>query len=174
MFTQVYFHKTRRAYDYHVIEVLKSFLDSEGLPPPERIEEFMKLDDFVVWKFISENSTLDANCAAILNRHHIRELHYTSETPTKKEEDEVKEIEERLDDEGIWYYEDGAEKLWYRLHENGEENGEVMVKDEKKKPTPLSQYSNIVKNMGEMKQIRIYVKPEERERAEDIVREVMK
>jgi len=35
---------------------------------------------------------------------------------------------------------------------------------------PLSYYSNIVKNIGDVKQIKIYVKPEDRSRAEEVLR----
>ncbi|MDY6965441.1 MAG: HD domain-containing protein [Halobacteriota archaeon] len=159
MFTQVYFHKTRRAYDYHLGEALKSYLGN-SLPPPEEIDEFMKLNDFEIWKFILDHSSDNANCAAILRRNHIREVYSTSETPTQEEEERKKKIEKRLDDEGIWYYEDEAKGLWYKLNEGGEEDLEVMIIDKSGGVAPLHSHSSIVKNMGEMKQIRIYTKIE--------------
>ena len=164
MFTQVYFHKTRRAYDYHLGEVLKSYLVS-SLPPPEKIDEFMKLSDFEIWNFIIDNSSDNVDCDAILRRKHIREVYSTSETPKGEAEEKKKEIETSLDDEGIWYYEDEAKGLWYKLIEGGEEDREVMIIDKSGEVAPLHSYSSIVNNMGEMKQIRIYTKMEDKEKA---------
>jgi HD superfamily phosphohydrolase len=51
MFTQVYFHKTRRSYDYHLREVLKKFLPEGKFPGPDNIEElekYLKFDDYTI------------------------------------------------------------------------------------------------------------------------------
>jgi HD superfamily phosphohydrolase len=48
MFSQVYFHKTRRAYDHMLQEAIKSTIDT--LPLPNEIEDFLKLDDYVMWQ----------------------------------------------------------------------------------------------------------------------------
>jgi HD superfamily phosphohydrolase len=49
MFTQVYYHKTRRAYDFHIAQALKSALAGQELPSPEAISEFLQYDD---WWFL--------------------------------------------------------------------------------------------------------------------------
>ncbi len=51
MFTQVYFHKTRVAYDHHLKEALKEILPDGCFPPPtgERLDEYLDWDDWQVW-----------------------------------------------------------------------------------------------------------------------------
>ena len=75
IFAQVYFHKTRRAYDYHLREAMKSVLPEGKLPPPSEIDEFLSIDDIRVWNMFKEND--DPNCRAILNRNHIRKVYAT-------------------------------------------------------------------------------------------------
>ena len=50
MFTQLYFHKTRTIYDYHLTETLKELLKSTNseFPPPSHIAEYLKWDDWRV------------------------------------------------------------------------------------------------------------------------------
>lgn len=81
IFTQVYFHKTRRAYDYHIKEAMKTILDNGKLPTPKDIDAFIRLDDYTAFALFRENDT-DYNCKSILNRNHIRVVHHTPETPT--------------------------------------------------------------------------------------------
>ena len=166
MFTQVYFHKTRRAFDYHLKEAIKKVLSEGKLPPPEDSKGFMELDDNTLWRSFKEDNT-DFNCSSILSRDHIREIYYTAETPTEDEEKEVEKKIEKLNKKGIWYYEDKAEGLWYKLNVDGKENKEIMIIDRNGKASPLSKVSSIVKNMREVKQIRIYVKLEDRKVAEE-------
>lgn len=58
-----------------------------------------------------------------------------------------------------------ASGLWYKLNTEEESKEIVIIKGLNREVSPLSTYSSIVKNMGEVKQIRVYVKPEDREKA---------
>ena len=51
MFTQVYFHKTRVAYDYHLQHALAEMLPNGHFPKPsgEDLNEFVKWDDWRFW-----------------------------------------------------------------------------------------------------------------------------
>jgi len=168
LFTQVYFHKTRRAYDYHLGEALKAILDKGKLPAPEQIENFINLDDFKMWDMLQQHKD-DSNCAAILTRNHIRKVYSTPEIPSKHDEDKKEEVKNKLRDAGIWFYEDRASGLWYRTN-GGEENKEIMIITGKSRQgRPLSEFSTIVKNIGEIKQIRVYVKSEQRRKAEEVL-----
>ena len=55
MFTQLYFHKTRVIYDHHLVECLKELLKSRKgtFPPPGRIDNYLKWDDWKVLGLIS-------------------------------------------------------------------------------------------------------------------------
>ena len=51
------------------------------------------------------------------------------------------------------------------------ENKEIMIiTNGNRIVRPLSEFSCIARNMGEVKQIRIYVKPEDRQKAEETIR----
>jgi HD superfamily phosphohydrolase len=61
MFTQVYFHHTRRAYDYHIAETMKGLLFQETgrstfLPPtsPKNIDNYLEWDDWKVCGLLSQ------------------------------------------------------------------------------------------------------------------------
>jgi len=172
LFTQVYFHKTRRAYDYHLKEAMKTVLNDGKLPSPDNINEFIGFDDFTVWELFKNNSE-NYNCKSILDRKHNKVVYYTPETPDESDEKEIEEKKKKLEDNNIWYYEDRAERLWYKLNGDNEEDKQVMIiKNGDKKARPLSNYSSIVSNMGRIKQMKIYVKKEDRLKAKEVLNNV--
>ncbi len=63
-----------------------------------------------------------------------------------------------------------AEGSWYKLSDNNRENKEIMIVGNERKAYPLSKNSSIVKNMKEVKQIRIYVKPADREKVDTLLK----
>jgi len=170
MFTQVYFHKTRRAYDYMLQKAMKDTINF--LPPPEKIEKFLKLDDYLLWNLFKQKKSYW--CNSLLNRNHLRVVYKTKEEPTVEDEKTLDNIKELLTEKEIWYWEDNAaKKVWYKLNVDEGGKNEIMVIDKNKNVIPLSEYSSIVKNLGELRQIRIYVKPEDREKAEEIIKEAI-
>lgn len=173
IFTQVYFHKTRRAYDYHLSEILRSFLNDkyscETLPSPENIERFLTLDDYIVFDFIKNHPEIE-DCKMIMDRKHIRRLYSTPEKPDDEDEKDKESKIEILNENGIWFFEDKADRTWYKLNEEGEENREIMIIDIDSNPKPLSQYSRIAENISEIKQICLYVKCDDKERAKEVLK----
>ena len=106
-----------------------------------------------------------------MNRNHIRQIHWTPEKPTEIDEEKKDEVKKKLESESVWFYEDKAEGPWYRLNVDEKENKEIMIISNKSTTArPLSQFSSIVRNMGEIKQIRIYVRPEDRKQAEEVLK----
>ncbi|TKY92124.1 MAG: HD domain-containing protein [Candidatus Methanomarinus sp.] len=169
IFTQVYFHKTRRAYDYHIKEAMKTVLDNGKLPTPKDIDAFIRLDDYTAFALFRENDT-DYNCKSILNRNHIRVVYHTPETPSELDEIENDGKKKKLEDNGIWFYEDTAEKPWYKLNGDDEEDKEIMIINGKdRKARPLSELSSLVSNMKGIRQLRIYVKFEDKEKAKEVL-----
>lgn len=167
MFTQVYFHKTRRAYDYHLRMALSKILPNNKLPEPEKIKEFLTLDDHLIYSKIYEHID-DEDCRAIVERNHIRMVYSTSETPDKREENIKEEKKKLLKNNKIWFFEDRATSLWYKINSDETDNKEILIiKD--KKAYPLSKESSIVKNMKEIKQIRLYVKPRDKDKAKEVL-----
>jgi len=112
------------------------------------------------------------NCKAIIYRNHIRKVYSTPESPTDEDLDKLSSIEDALDD--LIAYKDYATSVWYKINGNDDGNGtsEIWIVDENGKVNPLSSYSNIVRNMGTIKQIRLYVWPEDRHEAEKILRSI--
>jgi hypothetical protein len=172
LFTQVYYHKTRRAFDYHLRNAMMHVLDGGKLPGPElpSLKQFIGLDDYALWNRFREE-TDDPDCSAIMNRWHIREVYSTPEVPSQEDETELQDKKRALDDAEIEFYEDKSEKPWYNLNNSKNGDKEIMIVSRKDRSArPLSYYSNIVKNIGDVKQIKIYVKPEDRSRAEEVLR----
>ena len=74
---------------------------------------------------------------------------------------------------GVDFYEDRSEKLWYKLNDskNGDKEIMIIASGREKSASPLSNFSSIVKNIGDVKQIRIYVCwPQSRAKAEEVLR----
>lgn len=57
MFIQVYFHKTRRICDYILTNSLKE-LFNKYFPPMDKIDEYLKYDDFIVWEKIKQQKDI--------------------------------------------------------------------------------------------------------------------
>ena len=170
LFSQIYFHKTRRAYDYHLKEALKNCLLNGKLPALENLDDYLDLDDTVIWTLIRENKK-ESNCDALLNRNHIRML---SETPDVPEPGHIEIFEaqkSKLVEEKIWLFEDESRKTWYRwfnIEKAG--NDEIMIISEQDRTArPLSEYSVIAKAIKETRKIRLYVKGQEIRRAKEVI-----
>ncbi len=174
MFTQVYYHKTRMAYDYHLSEILKSFLSREygfkTLPSPDNIKDFLSLDDYIIFDYIKKHPKIE-DCKIITNRKHIRRIYSTPEIPKDEDENEKNNKIDKLKKEGIWFFEsDKAKKIWYKLSKEDKENSEIMIIDTDGNLKPLSEYSRIAKNIGEIKQICLYVKYDDKEKAKEVLK----
>jgi uncharacterized protein len=168
MFTQVYFHKTVRAYQYHLEEAMKSVLSGGKLPDMNDLSNYTNLDDTDMWGSFKENHE-DINCKSIFDRNHIRLVYSTPETPTPADEAKKDQELKNLADNSIWFYEDNkARKSWYKLNNKDDRLTEIMIVNDGK-AKPLSNYSLIVKNMKGVNQIRLYVRHDDRERARGLL-----
>jgi len=169
MFNQVYFHKTRRAYDYHLTESMKKVLGKKKLPPPNRIDDYLEIDDYKMLHEIRLRKS-DYNCRCIIERNHMRDIYSSSDTPSLKAEKDMEKKLKILQNNSMWCYMDRSSNLWYRLNTKGEESKEIMIIDDNKNVKPLSEYSNVVKNLGEIQKMRIYVKPNDRDKAKRLIK----
>src|SRR6202035_590861 len=91
MFTQVYFHKTRVAYDIHLRGALREILPGGKFPKPEGedLNAFLKWDDWRVLGFLAQGAGGEHG-ERLSSRSHYRRVHATNEVCT---EDELIEIE---------------------------------------------------------------------------------
>jgi len=167
MFTQVYFHKTRRAYDYHLGRVLQSFLPDGVFPPPNEVDEFLKWDDWKIFELIKQNAESNNDCKAILDRKHVRCVYETLE---HKDLEDLKKLEKAKDMlKDLVCFEDEAFKLWYNMSKEEGDMEIFIIRQNKIKP--LSSYSTIVKNIGRIHQIRLYTLYENKNRAKKMLRD---
>ncbi|MBN2208953.1 MAG: HD domain-containing protein [Candidatus Coatesbacteria bacterium] len=163
MFTQVYFHKTTRAFEHHYARALKSILETfQGwgkLPSPDEIHEYLKYDDYAMWDLIARGAKENnPDCRALVDRVHYRCVYETSEDPlkAKRQAEDLHQLKERLQKLGIDVFEDTSEKVWYET--DGAK--EVQVYDDMDNIRPvksLSEMSSLARAIGATKQTRLYI-----------------
>jgi len=174
MFSQVYFHHTRRIYDYHIGKVINQLLiDSqtdlpEGergkFPPPdsqENVERYMNWNDWRVLGLI-DGGKGGEHAGVIAQRAHLRCVYSTIETPTEADIDKVNAVSERLGGM-VQHIDAGYETKMYKL--DSDIPIKVSLKNGGHQLYPLSDFSTVVKNLNPIGSARIYVKQEDKEAA---------
>jgi len=159
MFTSVYFHKTRRIYDYHIGEALKEVLKSEGLsdgafwPPSENISdlnEYLKFDDWKVCGALSEGRG-GKHGERILNRNHYKQKGKDWQGPlTEENQQEIEDLRKKYGYEKS-FVDKSVTTNWYKV------NTDINIKENKTGIIiPLSKKSQIVKQIGRPEITRFY------------------
>ncbi|OQA07283.1 MAG: deoxyguanosinetriphosphate triphosphohydrolase [Firmicutes bacterium ADurb.Bin373] len=160
MFTQVYFHHTRRAYDHHFAGAMKSLLldvakQETFLPPTsqENIDDYISWDDWKVLGLLSQGKGGEDGYALKERKHH-RCVFYTSEVPTETELDRSNEVLEELS--RFKPFVDEPKKSWY-----SEGESDIMIESDiapdQKETVPLSSISSVVRGLLPIRRRRIYV-----------------
>jgi len=163
MFTQVYFHKTRRAYDKMLQEAISQTFGT--LPDPSETDEYIGLNDHKLWCKMEQDK--DNNWFKdIIKRKHIRKVFSTN---SDYSHDDLEDIVRILADENIWYWVDSLEKLWY----NPDIDKEIMLFRKDGGPIILSKKSKIIASMESYNSERIYVKFKDREKVNKLIRRCM-
>jgi len=145
MFTQVYFHKVRRIYDYHIScatkEILNKIKTNNGcFPYPKDICEYLKFDDWAIYAALKKGLG-GKHGNIILKRKHWKCLYQTQLVPTEAEEKEIDRLEKTYNDTE-YYLDDKISTSWYNLDKD------IFIYQEDK-IQPLSEKSSIVKSMIE-------------------------
>ncbi|MDO8587728.1 MAG: HD domain-containing protein [Armatimonadota bacterium] len=167
MFTQVYFHKTRRAYDYHLEQVLGTLLPY-GFPPPDsrrNLSKFLKWDDWRVAGIVAGNKHSD-DARRIRERNHYRRIYETVETPKQEDIEVFNRISDKLG--SLVRMADSAAKSWYKF----KKEEEIVVEMEDGSNKPLSDICPVVKGLRSIDQQRLYVDNADKEEALGIVAKV--
>lgn len=164
MFHQMYFHKTRRAFDYHLKNSLKHILPKGHFPDFKNINKFLEMDDYFIWQKIRKSN--DKNSKAIINRTPIKSIYETN--PAVDIKILIKVIE-KLSSKGIWTHIDDTSKSWYSFDDT-----EIFVIDEEDgNAEPLSNKSFIIKSIkGKHTKYRVYVNPNDRLKAKDLISKI--
>lgn len=155
MFTQVYFHKVRRIYDYHISCATKTILEELGTnmgccPSPDRIKEYIKFDDWIIYGAL-KGGLGGKHGDIILNRNHYKCISQTQLIPTEIEKAKMEELKQEY--EGREYYlDDKISTSWYKLDKD------ILI-CYGNQIQPLSKKSSIVKSMVEKPRLqRFYVR----------------
>ena len=169
MFTQVYFHKTRVAYDIHLQQALSHMIPEGRFPPPEHdtIGNYLEWDDWRVLGLLSEDNGGEHG-RRLRERNHFRQIWETSESPLADEQMSLEALISELGD--LAEAKESSDRSWYKtgspdIQVATENTGEVR---------PLSDYSSIIKQLIETphRQVRLYSLPEMTVRAEQVIRDV--
>jgi len=173
MFVQVYFHHTRRAYDYHVTKTLAYMLDREyanefgqpgTFPPPtsrENLEKYLEWNDSRILQAI-DCDRAGTDGGLIRHRRHDRLVHETSPFPQTKDLDRLhEEIFPSVKELGAWI--DKADNSWYKFEKSADIRIAAIDSGVDPNPVPLSARSTLVQALQEVTQRRVYVPLENKE-----------
>lgn len=158
MFTQVYFHKTRVIYDYHLQNALSALLPCGQFPPPtgDALDQYLRWDDWRVLGLLAGGDGGEHG-RRLSSRDHFREVTRTPESPSSDDLARLNDWRTALGD--LLAAEIPAEKSWYKM---GSADVQVLAETPTSEAKPLSTYSSIVRGMQPIEQVRLYVRPEHR------------
>jgi HD superfamily phosphohydrolase len=168
MFTQVYFHKTRVAYDIHLRETMKVLLPRGQFPKPTpgELSEFLKWDDWRILGLLASGNGGEHG-DRLCKRDHYRLAYQTNEIQTQDDRDALARVRVALGD--MVTAEMPAGKSWYKI----DDSDIAVVRDSMNTVEPLSQYSNVVRNLGKNDQILVYCRSEDSEEAARKIKEAI-
>ena len=156
MFSQVYFHQTRRIYDRHIYLASKEVLINMGrksgcYPTPDKIDAYLKYDDWEMWSGIKRGKG-GKHGEIVLNRNHYRCIYETDMIPSEEDTENISNLKKQYESAGIETYLDTPNTKWYKLDKDigiyGEQTGSLKS---------LSDISSIVKSMVAIPQVqRLY------------------
>jgi HD superfamily phosphohydrolase len=170
MFTQVYFHKTRVAYDHHLRNTLAELLPAGGFPPPtpEGLKEYLRWDDWKVLGLLTEGRGGEHG-ERLCKREHYREVYHTTESPQPRELRLLERVRAGLDD--LVAFEAAAGKSWYKV----DDTDVPVVSDTEGRPVrTLSAFSPVIKNLKPTRKVMLFSRPEKADEARARVRKLLR
>jgi hypothetical protein len=158
MFNQVYFHKTRVILDHHLHHALALLLPGGTFPPPsaEGLEAYLEWDDWRVLGLLADGKGGEHG-ERLRRRDLFKPIRETPPYPTEHDLSRLERWREILGDRKA--ADISSAKSWYKI---GDTDVPVVSEDDRRVVRPLSHYSPIVTQMGEMRQVRLYVRAEDR------------
>jgi HD superfamily phosphohydrolase len=168
MFTQVYFHKTRVAYDIHLKAALGAMLPDGHFPRPTdgELTEFLAWDDWRVLGLLASGGGGEHG-KRLAGRDHFRLAYQTPEVSSTADMASLEAVKSKLGD--LVVAEEEAAKSWYKT---GPADIPVVNSLDPGTVLPLSRHSNVVLHMRANNQVLLYVARENADRANQIVKEV--
>jgi uncharacterized protein len=166
MFTQVYFHKTRVAFDHHLYHALASMLPGSQFPRPTGpdLDRYLEWDDWRVLGLLAAGQG-DDHAQRLAQRDHFREVYHTPENPRQKDLRLLDRIREILGD--LLKAEEHAEKSWYKV---GAADIPVVSGDDGGVVKPLSAYSSVVASIKPIRKVMLFVDEKDKAAAREKIR----
>ena len=173
LFTQVYFHKTRIIYDYHLKNTLAKLLhETEGkFPTPvnkTKVEEYLSWDDWRVYGALNRSEGGEHG-AILSSRSHYRLLRETTEVPSLEALESMDKIEVALEKKDVPFARLSAGKSWYKMDSNKEIYIQQAGTSLGAKTLLLSELSSAIRGLSTVRQNRIYVPQIFRKQAEALI-----
>lgn len=167
MFTQVYYHKTRRIYDRYLTRYMQDYLKSNfGRPHfPDNISDYLQLDDTDILQGIKKERDKNPWAARLYFRRHISEVFVSDPVPVTHLSEKVlsamrEEFERRFPgQDGELAHVDEAVRLPLRYQvtlkfvgeeeKGAEEIPGILVKDKHTgKVDPIQKYSALLRELS--------------------------
>jgi uncharacterized protein len=169
MFTQVYFHKTRVAYDVHLRGAMNEVLPKGHFPRPVdgELKQYLGWDDWKVLGLLSDGKGGEHG-VRLRNRDHYRRIFHTPEVSVEKDLEQLQTVKEKLGKLVVAI--ESASKSWYKT---GTPDIPVVNDIDEKTVRPLSEHSHVVANLKANNQVFLYVKPEDVTSGKKIIKEVL-
>ncbi len=147
MFTQVYFHKTRVAYDCHFRHALKAMLPEGTFPQPDDagLLDYLRWDDWRVLGLLAEGNGGDHG-RRLRDRNHYREVYHTPDAPTPADLDHLCRTRDTLGE--LVVAEVPSSIAAYKLAADADIA--VETEDERRVVRPLSYYSAVVQQLSKV------------------------
>jgi len=156
MFTQVYFHKIRRAYDHHLLDFLKKHVRKY----PVSLREYVKCDDNFVFALLRSHFR-DEDARRILARDPFVQAFTTPEHIDEEQRTRFHWLRETLQREfkgkNIFY--DAAEKSPHKF----EKIGTYVLSPSTGAPSLVQAESGIIKNLKSIEQHRVFTPRQDKE-----------
>jgi len=167
MFKQVYFHKTRIAYDIHLQAAMAELLPDGEYPPPnpDRLKEYLKWDDWHVLGLLADGQGGD-HARRMLERRHFRMVYSTRDRLVLPKEKKsglklLRQEDKKLDAVkkalgNLLEKTKTSKNNWYKVEEF---DVPVIDEEDRSNVQPLSFYSAMAELNSE-DQYLLYVAPE--------------
>jgi len=170
MFVQVYFHRLRRIYDFHLLQLIKEMLEKKcgnGTFPVD-VDEYLDIDDTSIFCFAKEEykNNKSENAQRILQRKHFRCIYETREQCDADEanyfNDCFSRLEKKFSDDRV--VKDSPTKAPY----NYDEESGLLIKKRDGTTTRFVDESMLTKHrtLKKIFQLRAYAHPDICKKAE--------
>lgn len=175
MFIQVYFHRTRRYFDYMLGRALKNVLP--GGTYPEEVQDYLQWDDCRVIQLLKENADCDDACHNLVHRYVYPRVFRTKTHPQDADVREFnlmyRELQKAVGKENL-IVDKSAGKVPHKIPKRIplEDEKAIIIYDKSiERKTTISEESEIIRNLTEKIDImRIYCHPQMADEAKKLMK----